>query len=91
MKQAMQTQRAQEHVARESARNTVLEVAERNPQLLAQRLVASPELTQGLRDFDYLVDVLLKGGQRELLMQLAEATTLRSKERKILVTKLLVA
>ena len=92
MKQATtQTVRAQNHVARQSAIDFLAETAERQPSKVVGVLLVSPELTAGLKDFDFLVDKLLRGGQRDKLMLLAEAPALRQRERKVLVDRLLVA
>lgn len=86
----VQTVRSLEHAARESARSAVVEVAQTNPALVAGRLVESPELANGLKDFDFIVEALIKGGQRDAMTRLADSRVLNTRERTILVEKLLV-
>ncbi len=86
----VQTVRALEHAARESARSAVVEVAENNPVLLATRLVESPELANGLKDLDFIVETLIKQGQRDAMTRLADSRVLGTRERTIVVEKLLI-
>ncbi len=90
MAQQQVTVRALEHAAREAARSAVALAAESHPALMASRLVEHPELSNGLKDFDYIVEALIKGGQRDALMRLAEARVLSMRSRRVLVSKLLI-
>jgi len=85
----VQTVRSLEHAARESARSAVVEVAQTNPALVASRLVESPELANGLKDFDFIVETLIKGGERDAMTRLADSRVLNTRERTTLVEKLL--
>ncbi len=86
----VQTVRSLEHAAREAARSAVVEVAEKHPALVASRLVESPELANGLRDFDFIVEALIRGGQRDAMTRLADSRVLKTRERTTLIEKLLI-
>lgn len=90
MAQQAHTVRSLEHKAREAARNHLVHTAETQPALMATHLVKQPELSNGLRDFDYIVEALIKGGQRDAMMRLAESRLLSSRTRTVLVSKLLI-
>ena len=83
------TVRSLEHNARESARSAIAEIAEANPKLLASRLVKSPELARGLKDFDFIAETLIKGGERDAMFSLFQSRLIGIRERTILAEKLL--
>ena len=91
MKAIAQSVRAQNRTAHHSAISFLEETVENKPALVVQALLGTPELATGIRNFDYLVDQLLKHGFRDGLMKLAEAPSLRSRERSVLVNRLQVA
>ena len=86
---ATQTISALRKAAQTAARTTVGIVAEKNPELLATRLAAVPDMANGLKDFDYIVECLIKGGQRDKLTAMLDSRSLGVLARTILTEKLL--
>lgn len=76
--------------ARESARSTIINHAIKAPEQVASVLVRSPTLCKGLSDFDHLVEVLIRNGQRHVMTQLADSPALGTRERTRLVEQLLI-
>jgi hypothetical protein len=89
MKANVKTALALQQAAHQSAKGTVLEVAKKNPGLLANRLAQSPALANGLADFDYIVYELLAAGQREHIHRMLDSRSLNAKARLVIVTALL--
>lgn len=71
------------------ARSAVATVAERSPAVLAVKLLASPGLANGLKDFDYIVETLMAGGQSDKLQAMLDSRSLGHTARRIIVEKLL--
>ncbi|MNR71324.1 hypothetical protein D3C71_19390 [compost metagenome] len=88
---AIKTQTASDlrRAERQAAKSTVVELAEKRPGLLADRLAQMPILANGLANFDYIVERLIQGGQRDKLERMLDSRSLRIKARRILVEKLL--
>lgn len=63
-------------------------LAETNPDVVANRLVLSPNMANGLKDFKYIVSCLLEGGQREKLITLLQSDLLGMYESDVLILTL---
>lgn len=87
--QAPKSVRALNKAAQTAARSVVCAFAEKHPLLLATRLAETPDMANGLKDFDYIVEQLLVGGQSDLLQKMLDSRSLGIYARRVLTEKLL--
>jgi hypothetical protein len=83
----------QERAAQSAARSVVCQVADKNPELFADKLVANPELAVGLKDLPHILDCLIKGGQRQKLHLVLDSRSLPNAchARRVITEKLLTS
>lgn len=74
---------------RHAARDAILNLAQTSPAVLAQKLADTPVLANGLKDFDFIVEALIQGGQDVLLERMLRSTDLGRYARRVICEQLL--
>jgi hypothetical protein len=89
MKNTVRSIRSLEFQAQKAAVSAVASFAEKHPEVLAKKFLTNPELVNGLKDFDYIVECLIKGGQSDKLQALADSRSIKGRAMTTIVEKLL--
>ena len=73
MASLFKSEKSAQYSARKNACAALLELAKKNPVVVMTGLLAKPELTHKLQDFNEIVEILLAKGQKDNLVKLAQA------------------